>query len=78
MTFHSDAVSSPTLALHPHLKEGVHTYLTKVTHEWVPLAMDNREWIRLVFVYTLEAFVVLGLRLGWEVLPLQFSLTELA
>lgn len=32
--------------------------------------MDNREWIRAVFVYMLEAFVVLGLRLGWEVLPL--------
>ena len=49
-----------------------------MTHEWVPLAMDNREWIRAVFVYMLEASVVLGLRLGWEVLPLQFCLPELA
>lgn len=32
--------------------------------------MGNREWIRAVFVYMLETFVVLGLRLGWEVLPL--------
>ena len=32
--------------------------------------MDNREWIRAVFVYMLEAFVVLDLRLGREVLPL--------
>ena len=39
--------------------------------------MDNREWIRAVFVYMLEASVVLGLRLGWEVLPLQFCLPEL-
>ena len=32
--------------------------------------MDNREWIRPAFVYMLEAFVVLGLRLGREILPL--------